>query len=424
MLAVLIAVPAVILTCQASAWAVRRLGQPAVIGEILAGILLGPSLLGWLAPDLQHWLLPPAVLPITSSLGNLGLLVFLFLVGFELDLGSLRGHSRTAAAVSQAGILVPLALGCALAWAMYPTLAPAHTGRTAFVLFIGTALSITAFPVLARILSDRGLATTQLGALAMACAAASDAIAWCLLAGVVALCAAGSPVSALTTLALAAAVTAALVALRPGLLRLLQRAERASDELVMVTVFVGMCLTAYVTDRIGVHPLFGAFLFGAVTPRGLPALERCTARLRAVAVPILLPLFFVDTGLHTDFARLAAGPSLWLWTLAVLGAAVAGKWGSATLAARLTGCAWRPAAALGVLMNCRGLTELVVLNIGRQLGVIGTDLFSILVLMALLTTAATTPLLNLLTRGGTELARETSGGRPATPAREAAGARP
>jgi len=404
LLPVLIAVPTVIITCHVGAWAVRRFGQPAVIGEILAGVLLGPSLLGWLAPGAQHWLLPGAVLPTISTLGNLGLLCFIFLVGFELNPTSLAGVSRSAAWVSQGSLFVPLVLGSTLGLAMYPAMAPAHVSRPAFVLFVGLALSITAFPVLARILTDRGLANTPLGAFAMATAAVDDAIAWCLLAGVAALCSSGSVLAALTTLAFAVAVAVTLVALRPALRAVVQRVGRTSDELVLVVLFTGLCLTAFITDRIGVHPLFGAFLFGAVTPRGLPSVERSAARLRAVAVPILLPLFFVDTGLQTDFTRLTASPAQLWWALAILIVAVTGKLTGAAGTARITGSSWRQAAIIGVLMNCRGLTELVVLGIGRQLGVIGPDLFSMLVLMTLVTTAATTPLLNRLVRHGGGLA--------------------
>ncbi|MEU0108307.1 cation:proton antiporter [Streptomyces sp. NPDC006251] len=391
LLPLLLAVPTVVLACQAGGRAARLLGQPPVIGEILAGILLGPSLLGWLAPGVQHHLLPPSALPTTSALGSLGLLTFLFLIGLELDLRSLSATRGAVAAVSLSGVLLPMTLGAALASAMYPHLAPPGVDRLPFTLFIAVALSITAFPVLARILADRGLETTPLGTFVLACAATDDALAWCLLTAVVALSTTGTALSALTTLALTAVFAVGLTLLRPVLRTLLTRAGRTSDDLVLVLLFAGLCLSAYTTDEIGVHPAIGAFLFGAVAPRRLPAVERSAARIRAVVLPLLLPLFFVDTGLHTDFSTLPAGQ--WGWGAALLAVAVIGKWGGTAGAARLAGGDWRWSAAVGTLMNCRGLTELVVLGIGRQVGVITEELFTLLVIMTVVTTAATAPVL-------------------------------
>ncbi|MFD5079624.1 cation:proton antiporter [Streptomyces sp. NPDC058371] len=391
LLPLLLAVPVVVLACQAGGRAVRLLGQPPVIGEILAGILLGPSLLGWLAPSVQHHLLPPAVLPITSAMGNLGLLAFLFLIGLELDLRSLGTTRGAVVAVSLSGVLLPMALGAGLASALYPHFAPPGVGQLPFTLFVAVALSITAFPVLARILADRGLETTPLGTFALACAATDDALAWCLLTAAVALSTSGTVLSALTTLALTAAFAVGLALLRPVLHALLKRAGRTSDDLVLVLLFAGLCLSAYTTDQIGVHPAFGAFLFGAAAPRGLLVIERSAARIRAVVLPLLLPLFFVDTGLHTDFSTLSAGQ--WGWGPAILAVAVIGKWGGAAGAARLTGTDWRWSAAVGTLMNCRGLSELVVLGIGLQIGVITEPLFTLLVIMTVITTAATAPVL-------------------------------
>ncbi|MFG2566228.1 cation:proton antiporter [Streptomyces sp. NPDC048567] len=398
---VLIAVPAVVLACQAGGWAARRLGQPPVIGEMTVGILLGPSLLGWLAPGVQHLLLPAAVLPYTSVLGNVALLVFLFLVGLELDLASLRASRRAVASVATGSMVLPLVLGTGLALAMFPALAPDGVHRLTFVLFIATAMSITAFPVLARILTDKGLASTRLGTFALACSAIDDAFAWCLLIAVTALATAGSPVAALVALALTALLTAALVAGRGLVKRLLARAARASDEMVTVLLVSGLLLAAWATDRIGVHPAFGAFLVGATLPRGLPAVERSAARLQAVVVPVLLPLFFVDIGLHTDIAGLPG--SQWGWAALILAVAVTGKWLGTAGAARLAGCDWRWSAAMGALMNCRGITEIVVLGIGLQLGVISDDLFTMMVLMAVVSTAATAPLLDRLTRNAPDL---------------------
>ncbi|MEI5006947.1 cation:proton antiporter [Streptomyces sp. PmtA] len=414
--AVLVAVPAAILACQAGAALLRRFGQPPVIGEIAMGIVLGPSLLGWLWPEAQHWLFPESVLPYTSVLGQLGLLGFMFLVGLELDLGALRGSSRTAVAVSQAGMLVPLGLGALLAFPLYGRLAPDGVGFVPFTLFMAVAMSVTAFPVLARILVDRGLYGTPLGALAMACAAVDDVAAWCLLALVVALTAAGSPFDALSAAGLTVAFGVAMVlVVRPLLARWAARgrADRANDGVVLVLLFSGLCLSALVTDLIGVHTLFGAFLFGVATPRGHRRVEASAARLRAVVVPVLLPLFFVHTGLSTEIGALAADPAQWLWTGALLAVAVLGKWGGAAGAARMCGRPWREAMSIGALMNCRGLTELVVLTIGLELGVIGPDLFTMLVLVALITTALTAPAVSHFRRGKRQVATEPAARTPA-----------
>ncbi|MFE9017900.1 cation:proton antiporter [Streptomyces sp. NPDC007808] len=413
--ALLVAVPAAVLACQAGASLLRRLGQPPVIGEITMGIVLGPSLLGWLWPAAQHWLFPESVLPYTSVLGQLGLLAFMFLVGLELDLGALRGNSRTAVAVSQAGILLPLGLGALLAFPMYDHLAPDGVEFTPFMLFVAVAMAITAFPVLARILVDRGLYGTPLGALAMACAAVDDVAAWCLLALVVAFSTAGSPLDALTAAGSTVAFGAAMLLLvRPLLARWARgRADRVSDGVVMVLLFSGLSVSALATDMIGVHTLFGAFLFGVATPRGHRRIEASAARLRAVVVPVLLPLFFVHTGLSTEIGTLAADPVQWLWTGALLAVAVLGKWGGAAGAARACGQPWRQAMSIGALMNCRGLTELVVLSIGLELGVIGPELFTMLVLVALITTAVTSPAVSRFVSAG-----------PATPLPEPAATAP
>ncbi|AZM91692.1 MULTISPECIES: cation:proton antiporter [unclassified Streptomyces] len=396
----LIAIPAVIIACKAGAMLFRRIGQPPVVGEIAVGILLGPSLLGWLWPGAQAWLFPGTVLPFTGAFGNIGLLAFMFLVGLELNLSALRGHSRTAIGVSQASIALPLVLGSGLALLMYDTMAPKGVTKLAFVLFIAVSMSITAFPVLARILTDRGLYHTRIGALAMACAAVDDVTAWCLLAAVVAVSTSSSPVEAATTAALAALFLAFMIyAVRPLLAKWAVRAARTVDSVVLVVLFSGLCLSAFTTDKIGVHALFGAFVFGVITPRGSRVIELCAARLRAFTIPILLPLFFVNTGLKTDVGLVAADPMMLLWAGAVMVVAFLGKWGGSTAAARATGQSWRDAMSIGALMNCRGLTELVVLNLGLELGVIGPELFTMLVLMALLTTAITSPALSWIRRG-------------------------
>lgn len=402
LLPVLLAVPLVMLACQIGGRASRYLGQPPVMGEIIVGIMLGPSLLGWIAPDLHQRLLPQAVLPIISALGNLALLAFLFLMGLELRLHSIRASRYAVVGVSLSGILLPAVLGVVLGLAMYQQLAPPGVGRLPFVMFLAIALSITAFPVLARILSDRGLQASELGSFVLACAAVDDAIAWCLITAVVALCTAGTPLTALTAVGLVTVVAVGMFLGRSLLRTLLARAGRSSDDLVLVILCAGAYLSAYATDLIGVHPAFGAFLFGVTVPRRLPIVERGATRLRSVFVPVLLPLFFVSTGLHTDLSTLSF--ALWGWGLLILVAAVLGKWGGATVAAHTAGSDWRRAATIGTLMNCRGLTELVVLSIGLQIGVLTAQLYGVLVAMAVLTTAATSPVVAWLTRRESESA--------------------
>lgn len=402
LLNLLIAIPTVILACKAGAWCLRRLGQPPVVGEIAVGILLGPSLLGWVWPQGQQGLFPPEVLPFIGAPGDLGLLAFMFAIGLEIDFGLLRGQSRTAIAVSQASIALPLALGMGLALGMHGTFAPEGVGPVPFMLFIAVSMSITAFPVLARILADRGLQRTRVGGLALGCAAVGDVTTWCLLVAVVGLTAGGGPWAALTTVLLAGVYLLGMVGVvRPLLTWWARRAERTeSDGAVMVVLFSGVCLSALATEAIGLHALFGAFVFGALAPRRAPVIERSASRLLAVAVPVLLPLFFVALGLRTDVSLLTASSGQWWWALAVLAVAVLGKWGGGAGAARLAGQSWRDSMAIGALMNCRGLTELVVLDIGLSLGVIGPGLFTTLVLMALATTAVTGPALSWTGVGG------------------------
>ncbi|MFE5537478.1 cation:proton antiporter [Streptomyces sp. NPDC056492] len=406
--AVLVAVPVVVLACGVAAALMRRLGQTAVVGEILVGILLGPSLLGWLWPAGSRWLLPGEVLPYLGVLGNLGLLVFMFLVGLEFDPGLLRGRGRAVAVVSQACVWIPLGLGSLLALAMYGVLAPDGVGRAEFVLFVAVAMSVTAFPVLARILKDQGLHGTPVGALAMACAAVADVVAWCLLALVVALAqprgsggagaagaGAGWGIAGMGVLAgvfLAGMWWGVRPLLAWGVKRWASEGEPGAG--MVVGLCSGLCLSAYATNAMGVHALFGAFVFGAVVPR-TEAVEAAAERMRAFAVPVLLPLFFVGSGLKTDVGLLGGGAA-WLWAVAVLAVAVAGKWGGGAGAALLAGQPVRDAVTLGALMNCRGVTELVVLNVGLGLGVIGPELFTALVLMALVTTAVTGPVVRAL----------------------------
>src|SRR6478735_6878883 len=376
----------------------RRFGQPAVIAEVIAGILLGPSLFGRLSPDAFQALFPKTSLPGLSLLSQFGLIFFMFLIGLELDPKLLRGRGKSSFAISAAGICVPFALGALLALRIYGTEADAGVPRISFVLFMGIAMSITAFPVLARILAERNLIRTKLGSIALACAAADDVTAWCLLAVVVSVVnAKGAGAALLTTVEALAFAGGMLLLVRPLLARLGARIttrENLTQNVVALT-FVLLLASALTSELIGIHALFGAFLFGTIMPRQGDYAHALAERLEDFVVVALLPLFFAFSGLRTQLGLLS-GSSDWLLCLGLTFVACVGKFGGSFAVARLTGMSTRESAALGVLMNTRGLMELIVLNIGLDLGVISPKIFTMMVIMALVTTIMTTPLLQLL----------------------------
>lgn len=372
------------------------LGQPQVVGEMLAGILLGPSLLGWVAPDVWLALFPPASLGFLSALSQIGLVFFMFLVGLELDPRQLRGRGHTALLTSHASIIAPFLLGALLALLLYPRLSDDSVEFTAFALFMGAAMSVTAFPVLARMLAERGLVKTRLGAVAIACAAVDDVSAWCLLAVVAVVARAGEAAVPLPMMFVGVLLYAGvmLTAVRWGLARLQRvverRGELSQDAVAFVVFFI--LASALVTERLGIHAVFGAFLAGAVMPRDEKITGALLERFHDLMVILFLPLFFAFTGLRTS-VQLISG-DLWAWCAVVILVAVAGKMGGSAIAARASGLSWREGWALGTLMNTRGLMELVILNVGLDLGVISPALFAMMVLMALATTLMTTPLLD------------------------------
>lgn len=370
----------------------RRLGQPAVIAEVLAGIVLGPSLLGFVAPSALGALFPAPSLPLLKVLSHFGLVLFMFLVGLAFDPGLLKGRARATVLISHVSIVVPFVLGAGLAALLYGSYAEAEVSQLSFLLFFGIALSVTAFPVLARILTEQKLLHSRVGAIAIACAAVDDVTAWCLLAFVVAVARAHAFTEALWTSGLAVAFIVVMVwGVRPVLRRVLAR--RGADEPALLIACLLLLLgSAAASEAIGIHALFGAFLFGAVLPREGGLAAALATRLEFVATGLLLPLFFASSGLRTQVGLLTQ-PVDWLVTGAVVLVATLGKFGGSTVAARVTGLNWREASAIGVLMNTRGLMELIVLNIGLDIGVISPTVFTMLVLMALLTTFATTPLL-------------------------------
>jgi len=374
----------------------RKIRQPQVMGEMLAGILLGPSLLGWISPPLTEWLFPPESLGHLSALSQVGLLLFMFLVGLELDLGVLRGRGRTAVVTSNVSVILPFSLGILLALLLYPRLSQEGVPFLHFALFLGTAMSITAFPVLARILKERGLLNTQLGVVAIACAAVDDVTGWILLAGVVVLARSAGSAGVLWFTLLGSLVYVIVMVF--GVRRLLWRLEGIFERRgfishnLLAAILLTVLASAWITEELGIHALFGAFIAGVVMPRKREFVHALTEKLNDAAVVLLVPIFFAFTGLRTSLGLLDS-PILWLYFGLVLLVAVVGKFGGSALAARWTGMGWREAGALGVLMNTRGLMELVLLNIGLDIGVISPAVFTMLVLMALVTTFMTAPVL-------------------------------
>ena len=374
----------------------QRIGQPRVIGEVVAGILLGPSLLGRVSPEAMTWLLPSSILPLLGVIAQLGVILFMFLVGLELNAELLRDRAHATVMISHAGIVAPFLMGAGLALWLFPRFAPDGVPFTSFALFLGVSLSITAFPVLARILTERRLERSELGVLALGCAAAGDATAWCLLAFVVGV--AQSAISgAITTTVLAAAFIALMFGVvRPLAQRWLSHSEPTQVSGHIATwVLVALLVSSLAAEAIGIHALFGAFLLGAVIPHDSAVARAFHDKLHDVVVILLLPAFFAHIGMRTQIG-LVSSLSEWLICGTIIVAATLGKFGGTLLAARLTGIDWRTSASLGILMNTRGLMELIVLNIGLDLGVISPTLFAMLVLMALVTTIATTPILRRL----------------------------
>ena len=370
--------------------------QPAVVGEIIAGIMLGPSVLGRIAPGASACVLPSSVAPYLNVISQVGIILYMFLVGLELDPGLLRNRGRATVAISHASILAPFLLGTGLSLVLYPRLSSGAVEFTNFSLFVGVAMSVTAFPVLARILTDRGIHRTRMGAIALTCAAVDDVTAWCLLALVVSIVEADTT-GALRTIGMALAFIAAMVvAVRPAMVRLtLLYGNRGLSQGIMAAVFVALLACALTTDLIGIHAIFGAFALGAMIPHDSSLARELTDRLEDLVVVLLLPAFFAFTGMRTQIG-LVSGAEQWMLFACVIAVASIGKFGGATIAARISGLGWRDSSALGVLMNTRGLMELIVLNIGYELHVISPVLFAMLVLMALVTTFMTTPILHLV----------------------------
>jgi Kef-type K+ transport system membrane component KefB len=395
---VLLALIVIVIAARAVGAFFGRLGQPAVIGEVVAGIILGPSLLGRVLPEAAAFVLPASIAPTLAVLSQVGIILYMFVVGLELDFRLLKDRTGSTVAISHASIVLPFLLGALLALALYPRVSTSDVPFTHFALFCGVSMAVTAFPVLARILTDRGMQGSRLGVMALTCAAVDDATAWCLLAFVVSVVNARVG-GAVMTFGLAVFYVVLMFAVaRPAVQAFSRRFEERGatlDRGVLTVVLVAMLGSAVTTELIGIHAVFGAFALGALFPSGSRLTRELTSRLEDVVVVLFLPVFFAYTGLRTQIG-LVAGAAEWLLCVAVIVTACAGKFGGTLAAARLTGLGWRDGAALGVLMNTRGLMELVVLNIGLDLRVISPTLFAMLVIMAVVTTMATTPLLHAI----------------------------
>jgi Kef-type K+ transport system membrane component KefB len=392
---VLLTMAAVILLGQVLARLFVYLHQPPVIGEVVAGIMLGPSVLG---NDLATWLLPAAATPFLEIIAQFGVILYMFLVGLELNPELFRGRASATIAIAHSGIAVPFVSGAGLALLLFPRLGGGAVSFTTFALFLGVSMSVTAFPVLARILTDRGISKTQLGVLALGCAAVGDVTAWCLLALATGVARARAGEAMWVTLGAAAYVGFMLVAVRPLARQLVARwGGEPMPRHVVAAVFIALLVSALATDWIGIHAIFGAFLLGAVIPHDSGIARAFDRQLSSLVTITLLPAFFALTGMRTRI-DLVTGGEQWLFCGLIILVATAGKFGGTYLAAQLSGFRSRTSTALGALMNTRGLMELIVLNVGLELGVITPTLFSMLVIMALVTTLTTAPVLRLLTR--------------------------
>ncbi len=390
----------IILTARVFGFLCKKIGQPSVIGEIIAGIILGPSFMGMYFPEFSGFLFPKQSLGNLQFLSQIGLILFMFVVGMELDLKVLKTKAHEAIVISHASIIFPFALGVGLAYFVYQSFAPEGIKFLPFALFIGISMSITAFPVLARIVQERGLSKTKLGALAITCAAADDITAWCMLAAVIAIVKAGSFVSSIYTILMALGYVFLMIKfVQPFLKRMgdIYSNKEGLSKPVVAVFFIILVASSYTSEIIGIHALFGAFMAGVIMPANTNFRSIFIEKIEDVSMLLLLPLFFVFTGLRTQIGLLNE-PHLWQMCGIIILVAVTGKFIGSALAAKFIGQNWRDSLIIGALMNTRGLMELVVLNIGYDLGVLTPEVFAMMVIMALVTTFMTGPALDLINK--------------------------
>ena len=415
-LAILLAqIITIILVARVFGWVFKKIGQPSVIGEIIAGIVLGPSLVGLYFPEFSAALFPVESLGNLKFLSQIGLILFMFVIGMELDLKVLKNKANEAVVISHASIVIPFALGIGLSYFVYNQFAPEGVTFLSFSLFMGIALSITAFPVLARIVQERGIHKTKLGAIVITCAAADDITAWCILAVVIAIVKAGTFVSSLYIIMLAVLYVLAMIFIVKPFLKRIGDLYGSKDTIIKPVVaifFLVLILSSYATEVIGIHALFGAFMAGAIMPDVPKFRTIFIEKVEDVALILLLPLFFVFTGLKTEIGLLN-DPYLWKVTGFIILVAGVGKFLGSALAAKFVGQSWRDSLTIGALMNTRGLMELIVLNIGLELNVLTPEVFTMMVIMALVTTFMTGPALDLInyifkTKDGDDTAEPTN----------------
>jgi Kef-type K+ transport system membrane component KefB len=390
----------IIAASQVCSYLIRKVGQPSVMGEIMAGILLGPSLMGAVAPGFSSFIFPASSLGNLQMLSQVGLILFMFVIGMELDMTVLKKKAGTAMLISYFSIIIPFALGMGLSYFLYQRFAHAGIPFYAFSLFTGIAMSITAFPVLARIIRERGISNTRLGAISLTAAAVGDVAAWCILAFIIAIIKAGSVNASLYTIASAMTyVCLMLFVAKPLLARLAARGAegKTMKRSLLALIFLVLLLSSYCCEVIGIHALFGAFLAGVIMPTQWNFRTVLIGKIEDVALVLLLPLFFVYTGLRTQIGLLG-DTALWLPCMAIIAVAVVGKFGGSAFAAHMGGEPMKESLSIGALMNTRGLVELVVLNIGYDLHILTAQYFTMMVLMALVTTLMTNPILNLINR--------------------------
>lgn len=391
-------VTVVLATCRVMGHLFRKIHQPRVVGEMFAGILLGPSLFGWLAPHWSAYLFPAASLGFLNALCQIGLIVFMFLVGMGIKPDELKHQGHAAVLTSHVSITAPFLLATILAVYLYPRVSDGSVSFTSFALFMGAAMSVTAFPVLARILTERNMLQSRLGTVAIACAAVDDVTGWCILAYIILIVRAhggGTPLW-LTVIGVAAFAALMIYGVKPLLMRLLTifRREGQLNEGLMARILLLTMVSALFTDYLGLHLLFGAFLMGAIMPKDPAFVRYVVDRFEPITVTLLLPLFFAFTGLRMSVGLIHGWP-MWIYCGLIILVATVGKLGGSMVASRLAGMSLRDAAGLGFLMNTRGLMGLVILDIGLDIKVISPALFTMMVLMAFVTTFMTTPLLDL-----------------------------
>lgn len=389
----------ILLVCRLFGWLFQKIGQPTVIGEIVAGIVLGPSVLGHLLPGVSVFLFPPDSLGNITILSQFGLILFMFAIGMELDIAEVRKKLKETILISHTSTIVPFFLGMLTAYHVYESYAHKGTPFLSFALFIGIAMSITAFPVLARIIQEKGLTKTHLGTISLASAANGDITAWCLLAVVIAIAQAGSMLSAIYNILFSVLYIAFMFfAVRPFLKMIghIYHNKEVIDKALVALMFLLLIVSSYFTEILGLHALFGAFIAGVVMPANVKFRKIMTEKVEDVSLALFLPLFFVSTGLRTEIGLLNT-PELWTMCGIFTLMAILGKFGGAMFSARFVGESWKNSLYIGALMNTRGLMELVVLTIGYEMKILPPSIFVMLVIMTLVTTFMTTPLVSLIT---------------------------